>query len=466
MYRFLSMVILLFLTIGCDTSNPISLRTSPSQSNPSSLVKSDNKSQPLGPTAPVVKSKQEIEADKETLKELMKRLEAGNADEVYEIERKLDEFGETAIPFVINGLASQHAHVREACSTSLYFFAQDQSAKHYVSKAIGPLLAAASIEGDEKVLSIMAQAISMLKPDHSLAMPALLEMLEHGSSYSKRVVVDAIANYGPYASIARRSLHDAYRNANDDSEPETTPRLRTAIHFALIKIGSNEEDAVLITSTKLMTSREKATAVKVLLNHPAYAVDYLQEKPTIMATSADWFESELLDIFKSKTSETDVLRQYLKSRKDLPSLVRVRIGTAEQLDALRIRLAELENDPHQQSFVRACIRAIQESPDKQAIVEISESQEGNFRPTSAHPNTEKLRMSKNMRGHGDGITRVLITGSLKLLDGSPAVNPRFYAVKRSYVARDKNTNGKLRYLSTMSRLADSHTIRVFSRPTT
>ena len=270
---------LLLLTNGCDISKPGNLASTSDKANAGSLSQLEGDSsveQTVSSGASTAKSKQEIAADKETLKELMRRLEVGDPDEVYDIERKLDSFGQTAIPFVINGLKSPHPHVREACSTSLYFFAQDKSAKHYVSKTAEPLLVAASTEQDTNVLSIMAQTISMMKPDHQLALPALLKMLEIGSSNSKQNVVDAIENYGPNAAMARKSLHNAYLNADDDAEPESKPRLRTSIHFAFIKIGSTEEDANLIASTELMTEREKATAVKVLLNHPAHAMDYLR----------------------------------------------------------------------------------------------------------------------------------------------------------------------------------------------
>ncbi len=75
--------------------------------------------------------------------------------------------------------------------------------------------------------------------------------------------------------------------------------------------------------------------------------------------------------------------------------------------------------------MEACARACGRAPTK--IVKLSKQEPGDFKPTSAWPGVEKKRQAKDMNGHGDGITRVLITGTMRMADGKPVRRPQFFA---------------------------------------
>jgi len=82
-------------------------------------------------------------------------------------------------------------------------------------------------------------------------------------------------------------------------------------------------------------------------------------------------------------------------------------------------------DPHGRTLLEACARACGRTP--QRIVKLSKEEQGDFKPTSAWPGSEPKRKPKEMQGHGDGFTRVLVTGTLRMADGTPARRPEFYA---------------------------------------
>ena len=386
-------------------------------------------------------------SDVKKIEELIAKFAEVEFSDGYYISQELSEFKGVATPHLIEGLRSKDPRVRKGCTAALSYTVggyQDYSGRHYVADAAEPLLAAASVEKDEQVLWYMAQAIECIRPSANKAIPVLIELSKRGGDQLKDQVIEAIESYGAEAAPARTRLHEIYRETTGDT-------LRTAIHFAIQKIGVNEDDVELIANSEIEGSRDIATAINVVLDFPNEAIEFLSNHPRAMENQEIFFRRKLFEIFEKPKERTKKLRKFLEKRDDLPTILRVRIGSPEQKAALEKKLAMLEDDPHQQSFVKACIRALKKKQEP-PVVKISKDSPGEFRPASAHPGTDKRRMTKSL-GHGDGYTEVLITGSLILADGTPAKNPKFYA------ANDRMLLGKKQKIETPLFKYDSSTGR-------
>lgn len=79
-------------------------------------------------------------------------------------------------------------------------------------------------------------------------------------------------------------------------------------------------------------------------------------------------------------------------------------------------------------------------------VKISTTDPGQFRPASAWPRVNRQRIAPEADGHGDGYTDIIVTGVVRLADGSHPKTIRFIGVNDRMLLGDRQENEEKRLL--------------------
>lgn len=369
---------------------------------------------------------------------LMQNLRTESESQAYYTAITLARYRSEAVPFLEMGLKSPDTKTRKWSARALTNMAWGRGPdldRHDAQRAGTALLAALNRESDTGAAWYMVQAIGTILPDSANAIPILLKVLTHEDLRLQVEVLEALAKYESRAASAKPALIELlWKSENED--------VQWLVIHAISAIGiGHTEASVLSTLAVPPTPCGEAAMVTLLLEYPASALSYLQAHPQALREMDGGPSLDaLLRVIDDTSSTTDELRNYLRSREDLPSVAMAHWGLQEFLPPIRVRIAAA--DPHRRSFLEACARALGEEP--QRVVKISEEDPGSFKPKSAHPNVDPSRMSQHRIpacfDHADGTTDVLITGHLLMSDGSPAVEPCFYRLNDSMLlGEDRKT---------------------------
>jgi hypothetical protein len=268
--------------------------------------------------------------------------------------------------------------------------------------------------GDRKVRWYCVQSIQRLRPDAKQFVPVL----------SKRMTEDAgdawfyawaIADYGEEARFVAPELAKLLSHAEK--------KMRQWAAIALRDVGVDAETAKqLVDGTIKSNETEAADVFIALFSQPREAVRFAEAHPKM----GDELQQRIRFVYRAlcKTGgDAELLREAIRKLTPPPPLIMGLLQDEKFLPALDEQMKTA--DPHTRTLLEACSRACGRAP--QRIVKLSKEQQGDFRPASALPGVDNKRQSKEMKGHGDGLTRVLITGTLRMEDGKPARAPQFFA---------------------------------------
>jgi hypothetical protein len=355
----------------------------------------------------------------EDLKEitiLMKKIEWEDDSVSYQSAIELGKFKRTAMPFLIEGLKSSNPKTRKwsarAITNIVGGYREDSGREDAASGGI-PLLEALEKEDDKSTAWYIVQAIGSVRPDPKKALPVLIKTLKHKEISVRQESVEALSRYKEESADAKPVLLEAFLENEDDF-------LRSNIVETLDSIGLSESEVKFLSERKIKDHYLALNILSKLLKHPPLAIHFLQQHENILE-HGDRYLSELMPIFESTSPKDKELRDYLLKREDLPSTLMVFLGSPHFLPIIESRMEKASS--YGKIFLEACTRALGKSSIR--IVKISETEQGDFKPTSAWPGSNEKRWAKG-GGHGDGHTRVLITGKLITENKAPVINPKFF----------------------------------------
>lgn len=228
-----------------------------------------------------------------------------------------------------------------------------------------------------------------------------LQSEDFSSSYSAMQLIEHFGmQFSPHTETVIASLADI-------PEDDKWQVLLALAHAGLSEAAANQ----LPTRVETDTPRTKAAAFVALLPFPRQATRFLRDHPDLGEEIANldhhWFE-----LLCAPAPAEDELRGTLAATAHIGPLNLALLGSAASIPELT---RELETaDSHRQSILRACIRAC--GGETGDAVHLSERVPLSFRPRSAWPGSDTRRISDS-RGHGDGITDILVTGELRFRDG-------------------------------------------------
>jgi hypothetical protein len=268
---------------------------------------------------------------------------------------------------------------------------------------------------DPAVLAYIGQMTRYVRPHWDLALPILSVLLKNENPDIRWVSALALGNYGSVGKQAAPIVISAI------CDRKGSYVLRSSFFHTLLKTGSDEPSAKRLLDFPLDEDKALlALAFRVLLEYPDHALKFMRERPNFLTA----LENEPRSLFKVVQSSSDSCKALIKELLDRPDVpVSVLAWTGERRFLDRIRQSMRAAGPHLQSFLRACERACGEPPNQ--VIEISEIEGSRFRPASAWPGSDESRKEFPNTEHSDGFTDVLITGSVLLEDGTPAVEPIF-----------------------------------------
>lgn len=278
---------------------------------------------------------------------------------------------------------------------------------------------AALIEGikakDAEVQRAILPAIDRLKPDVQKLIAVIKARMPTDQEQTLRYAA-ALKGYGDRGKFIVPALLKLLDDEKED------------VHFSaawlLKRIGITHAEAVELAGGEIKFHPSlKSSLFVALLAYPAEASRFLRAHPEI-ATDLGYFDfEELYAQLCDRSQDWSELRATLMTIKNLPP---------QMMGILRDKrfLPEIEEqiksaDGYQKTHLEAVARACGKAPDR--VIKLSRETRENFRPQSAWPRTDARREAKEFGGHGDGWTRILITGRLLMPDGSPAKSPLFYA---------------------------------------
>ncbi|HEX7896868.1 MAG TPA: hypothetical protein VF950_03860 [Planctomycetota bacterium] len=304
------------------------------------------------------------------------------------------------------------AKVREAAAEALAGVYGDRP-------AVKASLVRALESKDPTVAWYVHQSFLYVRPTFEDVWPALRVFLDVPDETGRLAARSTLALYGP---AARAAVPDLLRQAE-------------VAAWSLGRIGVDHEQAKKLSGLDIPRS---FNVFVVLLPHPDVAADYLGKSPKILERAM--LEPEAL--FRVLEGVDTPLRALLLNRSDLPPIFLAWSREPRFRTSLVERAAKAIGHP--KALLAACARACGE-PAQQTI------KIGEFRPRSAHPDTDETRMSKES-GHLDGYTAVLITGRLRMTDGTPSAEPRFFNENdRMLMGIKRDEPGPLRYDPTTGR---------------
>lgn len=179
--------------------------------------------------------------------------------------------------------------------------------------------------------------------------------------------------------------------------------------MAITEIGLDESSARIVATLTVDGSDFHASMIfDALLPWPDLAEAFIRLNPvtirghTVSDVVAGWKPAE-------PAIRTMILRQ-----PDLPMTVLALSGDVGHLPTLRA--AKDAARGYGASHLAAYARMLGDPAD--VVVKISTMDPGRFRPSSAWPRVDRRRMKPKADGHGDGFTEIVVTGVVRLADGS------------------------------------------------
>jgi hypothetical protein len=258
-----------------------------------------------------------------------------------------------------------------------------------------------------------AQALQFARSTEPESVAALIEILDHRDSGVRAISAQALGSFGKKADAALPVLLKMVQRGHDEQAQVEAVQ-------AVQQIGVTEEIASSLARVELSSKPGLAAAIfDAVREFPDDAIRTLRAEPKLVC-QAD--ADVLVSILEDKDARCSDLRDALVNNSDLPPLVMAWAGEQNFLPVLRQRIAQA--DSYEQIFLRQCARACGEKPDR--VVTISEKDAGDFLPASARGSGDVRRMGIHPLAHGDGYTRVLVTGRIILSDGRPPQTVKIY----------------------------------------
>jgi hypothetical protein len=328
-------------------------------------------------------------------------------DQVSNIVSQLKDYGEEAVPYLVEALTDIDPCTRKWAARSLSDIGQ-QNAKEG-GKA---LVRALNVEKDKEVIWYIVQAVGVVRPDPDIAIPALVKTLEHPVLDIKRMAVEAIGQYGADAKSAMPALIKVMEMPDEWLQMWTVQAMKA--------IGLDSQALWGFVEGNVPYTPEGGMRIFLeLLSTPDLALIFFEKHTNLLVAMARK-PKPLMELLDRTDGRYSSLKEAILKQDDLPPVFMAWTLDHRYLPKLKSTIETA--DPYRQIFLKACARACGDPPDR--VVNINEIEAGGFKPLSAM-GVDNRRKSEHLYGHGDGAVFVLVTGRLLMKDGSPVVEPKF-----------------------------------------
>lgn len=192
--------------------------------------------------------------------------------------------------------------------------------------------------------------------------------------------------------------------------------IASAALMALTDIGLDEASARTVANLTLADSwYHTDSTFTALLPWPEQVEVFLRFNPSALHGEA------VSDVIAGWQPAAPAIRALILRQPDPPLKVLALSGDVTHLATLRTAKAKARG--YGSTHLAAYARMLGDPPDN--VVRISAADAGSFRPPSAWPRVDRRRMKPKANGHGDGITGIVVTGVVRLSDGSHPKAIRF-----------------------------------------
>ncbi len=298
------------------------------------------------------------------------------------------------------GVNDTDSSVREAAAIALVNAPRS-------SDAVQSALLVCIKSDDPTVNWYVMQQRTKVWPKIDLAIDSLIQSLVSQDFTKHYSASELLQNYGeqarPYSCRIVEAILQGGHNKN-----------RLMKMYLLHDIGlADDAMTLLMNRADELTEEETAIVALSLLEYPD-ALSVLHSKHQKLIQSLEKHDGRLFPFLCKHQYEPHKTREWLASAESLPANIMGMLGEPRFVE--QITKLEATSSNHQKAFLSACKRACGERAD--LVIDVDSKQSIKFRPASAWPNTDDRRRSMTAVGHGDGATKVMVTGEIRGADGS------------------------------------------------
>lgn len=241
----------------------------------------------------------------------------------------------------------------------------------------------------------------------AVAVPDVIAHLEK-SPDDLVTCLSTLGNIGKGNAAARAVVLAQLRNPDGEIASDAL--------MAITDIGLDEPSARTIANLTLRNSWYHTDgAFTALLPWPEQVEIFLRLNPSTLHGHA------VSDVIAGWQPADPAIRALILRQPDLPPKILALSGDITHLATLRT--AKTKASGYGSTHIAAYARMLGDSPD--TVVRISVNEAGRFRPASAWPQVNRRRMNPKSNSHGDGFTEIVVTGVVRLPDGSHPKAIRF-----------------------------------------
>lgn len=283
------------------------------------------------------------------------------------------------------------------------------------------------IKSDDSTVNwYVMQQKTKVWPKVDLVIDNLIQSLSSQDFSRHYSASDLLQKYGEQARPYSERIVEAILQGGSHKD-------RSLKMYVLCDVGLNEDAMrTLVDRADELTEKESAIVALSLLEYPD-ALQLLQAKFPRLIQSLDQHHARLFPFLCKHQYEPNKTRDWLASGELLPASIMGMLGQPRFIE--EITKLEADSSTHKKSFLSACKRACGAKAD--LIVDVDSEHAVTFRPASAWPNTDDRRRSKTAIGHGDGKTKVMVTGEIRGMDGSHPKTVSFYRTNDSMLLGTK-----------------------------
>jgi hypothetical protein len=327
---------------------------------------------------------------------------------VNEADNHPDDQVEAIAKVIQKGLIDRNEKVREAAAIALC------SAPRKLPAVLSAIETGIKSEDSAVVWYVGQRADRSMMPEMDAVIHPLLKLLASDNFNNHWTASELIGNYGTRAKPFSDRIVEIVL-ATDASE-------RKLKMYLLRDTGVTDKAATrLMEGLKRLSDEEVGLAFIVLLDYPLHLQTIYKTRPAVIQSLDDNANQLYVYLCKHQLKPNETTR-WLASLATLSPSAMAMLRDPKYIP----QLAALERDasPHRKTFLQACKRACGDKRGK--VIQVDASHPVEFRPPSAWPNSDKSRAFSVE--HGDGLTYVMVTGELRLANGSHPKGVEFFGI--------------------------------------
>ncbi|MCA9016406.1 MAG: HEAT repeat domain-containing protein, partial [Planctomycetaceae bacterium] len=339
---------------------------------------------------------------------------------------ELSHLGDPAVPALLKAMKDKNATRRMNAAYTIGNMAGWNNLTKDHDQVTEALIALTQDQNPDVVFKAI-QAIGSVKAIPEISIPVLIPFLDHSNVDIARVAAECIGDFEEKGQSAVTSLIEVLRNPGTHES-----WYYWTVTDAIRRIGLNQKSAEEISQLDMSEIPYCSKWIFIpLCEYPDFALSFLKNNPGAADVAPRDYET-LMNILRDETPQYQQLRKQLYQSQKLPLAIMAQSADPRFLPVIQERMKTA--DSYTGILINACARAC--GAEAERIVQISETEPGDFKPASAWPGTDPRRKSEEL-GHGDGSTEVIVTGRILRKNKQPVEKPCFYRVNDSMLLGEK-----------------------------